>query len=113
PSLDCSPEDTVTIPPRSPASTGQREVAYNKSYRPSEDCTRAGNQPAEPFVRSADFLPSYREMTAFRRRSNADPQKRSTKAVVGSRGSAPALSPQRYNDAAVGGPSPGIVASHR
>src|SRR5262245_24086483 len=106
-----SPEGTVTTPPRLPVPTGTREFACNSFYRPSHDCTRVGNRPAEQYAPSAGFLRSYRERPASRCRSNGDPQRQSTGAGAGSHGQAPALSPRRCNDAAVGGPSPGIVPS--
>src|SRR5215510_15527092 len=86
PGLCCSPEGTVTTPPRLPVATGPRESACNKFYRPSHGCTQVGNRPAEQYAPSADFLRSYRETSGFRCRSNADPQRRSTGAGVGSHG---------------------------
>src|SRR5262249_43391505 len=86
PDLYCSPEGTVTTPPRLPVATGPRESACNKFYRPSYDCIRVGNRPAEQYAPSADFLRSYRETSGFRCRSNAGPQRRLTRAGVGSHG---------------------------
>src|SRR5262249_57447571 len=71
PGLYCSPEGTVTTPPRLPVATGPRESACNKFYRPSYGCTRVGNRPAEQSAPAADFLRSYRETPAPPCRSNA------------------------------------------
>src|SRR5262249_15848276 len=86
PGLYCSPDGSVTTPPRLPVATGPRESACNKFYRPSYGCIRVGNRPAEQYAPSADFLRSYRETPASRCRSNGDPQRQLTRAAVGSHG---------------------------
>src|SRR4029453_9704962 len=55
PGLYCSPEGTVTTPPRLPVATGRPESACNSFYRPSHGCTRAGNRPAEQSAPSTSF----------------------------------------------------------